>query len=340
MNSTTFNGIGIPKRWRSKKAVAKRLACDSEELIRIQSDINAIELYNRRGDVDNKTNLPCKTLYFRLASILKSHSVSTALTGGNWLAQINKSTAYSVMYFKLHFFWNYQFVVKGILNNENPPEKLGIFFYDEVEYMGWLFLLGQIEEAKVVARLIYAAIHRNYCRDFNDEYHRRGQMFMLRLFGKWQDITIDFPNSAYDEPVYEWLLAHWDIADEQALLPALLAASDRHTHQSWDDTNKANHDFHHITLYRCPLELLMLFRLRALTGLKNPVVEHPLFDAPFDQLPEPQPVYIDDMMQATLKRVREDWPHYDKVLDDAITSPFTDADYEFGKQYEQPSMTR
>ena len=58
----------------------------------------------------------------------------------------------------------------------------------------------------------------------------------------------------------------------------------------------------------------MVFRLRQLTGLANPVIDHPLMESPFDSLPEAQPLFVpDELMQGTLKRAREDWPQFDRV---------------------------
>lgn len=60
---------------------------------------------------------------------------------------------------------------------------------------------------------------------------------------------------------------------------------------------------------------LILFRLREWEGLTNPTLDHPLMAAPFDKLPEVQPIpAMDALMQGVLKRAREDWPNYDEVL--------------------------
>jgi hypothetical protein len=72
---------------------------------------------------------------------------------------------------------------------------------------------------------------------------------------------------------------------------------------------------------REPLEILLLFRLRGELGLQNPVLNHPLMEAPFDRLPQPQPRYQqDDLMRGTLSRVRADWPEFDSVVSlDAVS---------------------
>ncbi|MED5526854.1 MAG: hypothetical protein VX447_19170 [Pseudomonadota bacterium] len=327
-----FDELGIAKRWRSKKTVAKLLAQVTAD--EIKNEESEIKIYNVRGDSEiNSLNIPCFFSYCTLSIDHHCLAMSSALSEGEWLSALNLSIALRIFSQKLEFFWNYQFYVKRII--ENDRRFLGLYFSHQVESMGWLFLLGQIDEAKKIGSLVIASVKRNYCLDFDDEKHRRAQLFMLRLFGLWQDVTIDFPKSAYDVPAYEWLLSNWDIKDEQVLIPAILSASDRHTHQSWGDSDREKYDFGNYITYRCPIEILMLFRLRELKGLTNPQINHPLFESPFDKLPEPQPIYIDSMMQATLDRVRVDWPHFDKVLEYAIKEPLADADYEIGMKYEK-----
>lgn len=59
----------------------------------------------------------------------------------------------------------------------------------------------------------------------------------------------------------------------------------------------------------------MVLRLREMIGLLNPMLNHPLMEAPFDRLPEAQPaVDPDDLMKQTLARARPDWPSIDEVI--------------------------
>ena len=181
--------------------------------------------------------------------------------------------------------------------------------------MAMAFMLGRIDEGVYQGYLAYAALNRTYQLQLSyEEMHRRGHVFMLRLFAAWQgDVSHAWPSYAYDEPIYEGILERWNEPDTEALTPWLLAACDRHTHQGKRETEKIFYDFSGHP--RTPLEILLLFRLRELVGLQNPVLDHPLMEAPFDRLPDPGPAYVpDDLVCGTLARVRQDWPEFDEVV--------------------------
>jgi hypothetical protein len=90
----------------------------------------------------------------------------------------------------------------------------------------------------------------------------------------------------------------------------LVSACDRHTHETRPDTEKTFFDFDDEILIRTPIEILLVLRLRALSGLENPTLQHPLMEAPFDTLPHAEPVPADDLwMTGTLVRAERDWPN-------------------------------
>ena len=137
---------------------------------------------------------------------------------------------------------------------------------------------------------------------------------MLRLFCSWRDdVQFQWPDWAYEVPEYEFLIETWRNPDPDSIREAINSACDRHVLQSYGDTNKTYYDFSAIP--RTPVEILMLFRLRQISGLENPHIIHELLDPPFDRLPGAVCRYEpDELMQCTLARLREDWPDFDRVV--------------------------
>ncbi|MEJ7139200.1 hypothetical protein [Amphibiibacter pelophylacis] len=240
---------------------------------------------------------------------------------GEWL---NKLSYWSVYYFvgeRLNFFWHHRFRIIF------PDRGLNLFSMTSVsQMMAICAMLGWKEQAIYLGYMAHAGLNRNYKLTLQyREEHRRAQAFMLRLFSDWVgDVSHEWPSYGYDEPIYEALLANWRNPDPEALVPCLLAACDRHTHQAGGGGSKVFYDFDSENfLQRTPIEILFIFRLREWEGLENPVLDHPLMAAPFDRLPPVQPVpEIPELLQAVLKRAREDWPQFDEVVSlEALKAP-------------------
>ena len=57
---------------------------------------------------------------------------------------------------------------------------------------------------------------------------------------------------------------------------------------------------------RTPIEILLLFKLRQLIGLQNPVLDHPLMNSPLGVLPSEVVFEPDDIIRRVRDRMRED----------------------------------
>ncbi len=184
--------------------------------------------------------------------------------------------------------------------------------------MGVFAMLGWRDKVTYSGYLCHAAVNQSFQLELQyTEEHKRAQIFMLQLFADWKgDASHAWPPYASDEPIYQHLLASWRTPDASLLIPCLLAACDRHTHQCGNDTLSRFYEFNSdIGLERVPVEILFLLRLREWEGLGNPSIDHPLMSAPFDVLPAEQPIPpLDELMAGTLRRAQMDWPQYDQVL--------------------------
>jgi hypothetical protein len=253
-------------------------------------------------------------------------AIAFALRGAPWERAAIDALGYIAFANKLDFFSHFQF---RILFPVHPQPMRMMDWEATTEAMAYSLLLGQDSDAIELGYLTYASLNRNYQLVLSyRERHRRVHVLMLRLFAAWRgDAGHKWPPYAYDEPIYEGIVAKWRDSDPEVLTPWLLAACDRHTHQA--QLERGEKTFYDCSSFPCdPLEILFLFRLRELEGLQNPVLDHPLMAAPFYKLPEPQSPFVPDkLMEDTLKRLHEDWPNYEQVVSlDALKASAHQAD--------------
>jgi len=146
--------------------------------------------------------------------------------------------------------------------------------------------------------------------EYSDLRHPRTHIFVLRLFADWQGWPQrEWKKWAFDEPIYNALLAQWRTPDADALNPLLVAACDRHTHESRFGGSTV-YDIDNDGFWYDPFEVLTVIKLRQLHGLANPVVDHLLMTTPLGKLPEPAPLYNDALLEGVLARVRLTLPEF------------------------------
>lgn len=320
--------MGVSSKWPSREAIVKKIRKLEESWQRMprslmQIDIDSISDYVTRSDalpereIPNKVNATKNTAE-SLAGVQLRTILATAHLDDAWLDKLAKWARYYEIGVRQSFFWSYWF--DNILTPPRSNRNWRNFDLKTcAEMLGVLSILGWKDAVIYQGYLAHAALNNTYQLKLQYENeHRRAQAFMLRLFASWVgDADHAWPAYAYDEPIYEALLQHWRTPDPAALVPCLLAACDRHTHQAGRDTLTKFYDFStEWDLGRVPVEILLLFRLREWEGLANPLLDHPLMAAPYHQLPPPQPVPpLDELMQGVVKRANEDWPGvYEEVL--------------------------
>jgi hypothetical protein len=301
--------LGIAPFWPSRTTLVKELRNYTP------STMTAAAAYNDRLDKKNKHNATSSIDYKWAGGRYQMDAIATALEGGDtWRAELARSIGYLMFADRLAYFWHGQYDILF------PHMKGQLRLMDWVfmtNSMAFSFLLDWTEQAIYQGYLTYATLNCQYqLKSSYEQEHRRAHAFVLRLFADWRGdgLSHTWPSWGSDVPIYSGILERWRDPNPQVLTPWLLAACDRHTHESLGDTEENAHDFGDDRLTRTPIEILMIFRLRQLMGLTNPVVDHPLMEPPFDCLPETQPPFVpDELMQGTLKRAREDWPQFDQV---------------------------
>jgi hypothetical protein len=139
--------------------------------------------------------------------------------------------------------------------------------------------------------------------------HQRTQYFVLRLINDWQGWAEQkYPKQAYDEPLFNSLLEQWRAPNAADIAPLLLAACDRHTHESKHFSGKSSPDIASESMWYDPFEIHTVLYLRRLAGLENPALDHPLMTTALGPLPAAAPVYTDALLEAVLPRVKEECP--------------------------------
>jgi hypothetical protein len=53
-----------------------------------------------------------------------------------------------------------------------------------------------------------------------------------------------------------------------------------------------------------------VLKLRQLHGLENPVLDHLLMNTPLGKLPDPAPLYTDELLEGVIARVRMTYPDF------------------------------
>ncbi len=170
---------------------------------------------------------------------------------------------------------------------------------------------GWQEWALDLSRLAVWVIEHDAGFDMSQSYHRRTQYFIFRLMCDWQGWPpFKAPKCAFDEPLFNALIAHWRTPDPNDIAPLLLAACDRHTHQCRYGGEK-DYDFEFPADWYDPVEALVVMKLREMHGLENPVLDHVLMNTPLGRLPEASsPPPCDELLERILARMRKEYPDF------------------------------
>lgn len=298
--------LGVGSNWPSRRSLLEWLSNVTPW------SMEQAVAYNSRNDLKNVRNIPPLTSYYPVGVRMNFKAQILALKCEPWEQAMRDAIGYLMFGDQLNYFWHGQF---RKLFPDHPQALRTMDWELMTQVMATAFVLGRIDEGIYQGYLVHATLNQTYQLQLSyEDKHRCGLVFMLRLFADWRrNVSHHWPKYAYDEPIYEAILQQWREPDPEVLKPWLLAACDRHTHQSQADTESSFYDFS--SFPRMPLEILFLLKLREMTGLQNPRLEHPLMEAPFDRLPPEQLAYApDELMLGTMARVRMDWSEYDDAI--------------------------
>ena len=107
--------------------------------------------------------------------------------------------------------------------------------------------------------------------------------FIFHLYSQWQNRPLSkYMESLPLNQIYADLLQVWQSEDLALVEQSLLAACDYHLARS--NTRASMVEFSYVMYALQPVEILAVLRLREMSGLAIPVLDHPLMNTPVSQL--------------------------------------------------------
>lgn len=185
-------------------------------------------------------------------------------------------------------------------------EHMRFLSMDSVIFTALGVVIGNRREAFQLARLQIMAYHL--------KWYTAGDMteypvfhFMLRILADYlKEPSIALQGAALKEPISNALFDLWRDPNTDVLIPVALAACDMHTWRTLPDGVKNFNEFSNGECTNTPIEILLLFKLRQLSGLHNPQLDHPLMNTPLGQLPDEVPFQPDDLIQRVRTRMESE----------------------------------
>lgn len=193
---------------------------------------------------------------------------------------------------------------------QNPPVQS--FRFGDVPFNAFGVVIGNYEQAFRLARLHLMA-------------HRRGNMmladhypmftFMLRILADFLGEPLPvLRGESLKEPIHLALFDHWRNPDIEVIRPICLASCDLHTHHCKSPGPLQYFEFNQIVLYRHPITILLLFKLRQLLGLENPVLDHPLMNSLLGTLPAEMDFKPDELITRVRARLQQEGYNEDEIF--------------------------
>ncbi|MFZ6770966.1 hypothetical protein ACO0LM_28250 [Undibacterium sp. Di26W] len=195
-------------------------------------------------------------------------------------------------------------------------KELQSMYIRTVPFTALGLFIGAEDAALRLARLQLLAYAKGFYGDWN--YYPIIH-FILRILADYLDEPIPtLVGEPLADPIFQRLFAIWRTPDVDELLAVCLAACDFHTHRC-QAKGDAIVEFDNGDWTRLPIEILLLFKLRDLSGLTNPQIDHPLMNPVMAALSAEMRFIPDPLIQQVRARMMQDEYDEQVIFDQCYT---------------------
>jgi len=192
------------------------------------------------------------------------------------------------------------------------PSQVKMFMSD-VRHLGTGCWLGKTDETIRLGRLLIQAYRNQWF--IHPSYPIFS--FMLSVVADYmKEPPLQLVGEAAENSLFKELLQHWATTDMALITRLTLAACNYHTHRCQPDKNREWYEFAYGgNGMLWPIEINLLFRLREISGLENPIIDHPLMNTTLGKLQAPQACESDDIMLKVRAKMRTEGFDEDAIFE-------------------------
>lgn len=188
----------------------------------------------------------------------------------------------------------------SVLGKQSVP-KARISFNDQGLLLAKSFALGFITDGE---RIGYQSLDGLRDSRFYGIAVNKLTPFVMRVFSVWKNVELSSEEFPFEIPeAYQRLLDTLALGPN-AVTEAIVASCDFHLSRAKEDTDNDTYEFSNPVYAIYPVEILFVFRIRQLLGLKNPDVSHPLLMHPLGKRTDAKSP-IDPLLLSVSERIEK-----------------------------------
>lgn len=197
-----------------------------------------------------------------------------------------------------------EYYAHSVFPQRFPGRHLNMISLKDVPFTALGVVIGAFDEAFRLAGVQMSSYRKKHYFDLD---HYPAFVFILRLLADYLgEGQLSLIGESAEEPIFRMLFDKWREPPPGAIEELCLAACDFHTHRCAPAKRDVYHEFAAGGFMLTPIEILLLFKLRHLLGLENPVLDHPMMATPLGRLPPEVGFRPDDLIAKVRLRMQQD----------------------------------